>query len=475
MRASVIVYLMPRKAAQSPQLALLGKRLKDRLGNERLAQTALAAVKDRAPDEQLALAFLTKLAENSADALKAVLRDRAAGRDLIFCLGSSELIATELSLAGPGWSEIFLDARAQTIDGLVAAMRTERARIDAPDRQAAAAVLGRFMRRMMVRVAIADLLDRLSPGETALAMSDLADECILTALELATRFLGERAGAVGRFCILAMGKLGARELNLSSDVDLIYLHAASGSPDSSEAAARLGEWFTEILSARCFRIDLRLRPGGRSAPLVTPIDGAINYYENLGETWERAALLRARPVAGDLEIGHQLRVELNHFVFRSYLDFDTLRQLRAMKHQIEAELKTPAMIERNIKLGRGGIRELEFIVQALTLIYGGRDPRLRIEQTVAALEKLDSLGYLPTKRARELADAYLFLRDVEHKLQIVAGLQTHVLPADDSETRALAARMGFGKQPGALEKFSDQLKSHRALVELQFRETLAGG
>src|SRR5580700_277888 len=326
---------MPRKAAQSPQLAVLAKRLKDRLGNDRLAQNALAAVKDRAPDDQLALAFLTKLAENSADALKDVLRNRVAGSDLIFCLGSSELVATELSLAGREWAEVFLDARAQTIDGLVAAMRTERVTIDAPDRQAAAAELGRFMRRKLVQVAIADLLDRLSPAETALAMSELADECIRTALSLATRFLGPRAREVGRFCILAMGKLGARELNLSSDVDLIYLHESSGSPDSSEAASRLGEWFTEILSARCFRIDLRLRPGGRSAPLVTPIDGAINYYENLGEPWERAALLRARPVAGDLEIGHQLRVELNHFVFRSYLDFDTLRQLRAMKHKIE--------------------------------------------------------------------------------------------------------------------------------------------
>ncbi len=194
------------------------------------------------------------------------------------------------------------------------------------------------------------------------------------------------------WCARAQPQLG-RRFGLSSRV--------LGFGGSSEAASRLGEWFTEILSARCFRIDLRLRPGGRSAPLVTPIDGAINYYENLGEPWERAALLRARPVAGDLEIGHQLRTELNHFVFRSYLDFDTLRHLRAMKHQIEAELRTPAMIERNIKLGRGGIRELEFIVQALTLIYGGRDPRLRIEQTVAALEKLDALGYLPSEaRAR---------------------------------------------------------------------------
>ncbi|MGA7870306.1 MAG: DUF294 nucleotidyltransferase-like domain-containing protein, partial [Candidatus Binatus sp.] len=475
MAASVIVNLMPRKAAQSSQHTVLADRLRDRLANDRLANSALAAVKDRAPDDQLALAFLTKLAEISAAALKEVLRDRAAGGDLIFCLGSSELIATELSLAGADWAKIFLDARAQTIDGLVAAMRTERAAIDAPDRQTAAAVLGRFMRRTMVQVAIADLLDRISVGETALAMSELADECVRTALELATRFLGERAGEIGRFCILAMGKLGARELNLSSDVDLVYLHASSGSPDSSEAAARLGEWFTEILSARCFRIDLRLRPGGRFAPLVTPIEGAINYYENLGETWERAALLRARPVAGALEIGHQLRAELNHFVFRSYLDFDTLRQLRAMKHQIEAELKTPAMVERNIKLGRGGIRELEFIVQALTLIYGGRDPRLRVEQTVAALDKLDSLGYLPSKRARELSDAYLFLRDVEHKLQIVAGLQTHVLPADQDGMRALAARLGFGKRAGSLEKFSEKLKSHRALIELQFRETLAGG
>ena len=475
MAASVIVYSMPRNVAQSPQLAVLAQRLKDRLGNDRLAEQALAAVEERAPDEQLALAFLTKLAEDSAAALKGVLRDRAAGGDLVFCLGSSELVATELSLAGPGWAEFFLDARAETIDGLVAAMRRERTGIDAPDRQGAAVVLGRFMRRTMLRVAIGDLLDRLSVGQTALAMSELADECIAAALELATGFLGVRAGEIGRFCILAMGKLGARELNLSSDVDLVYLHASSGSPDSSEAAARLGEWFTEILSAGCFRIDLRLRPGGRFAPLVTPIEGAISYYQSLGQTWERAALLRARPVAGALEIGHQLRAELNHFVFRSYLDFDTLRQLRAMKRQIEAELKTLAMIERNIKLGRGGIRELEFIVQALTLIYGGRDPRLRIEQTVGALEKLGSLGYIPAQRARELSDAYLFLRDVEHKLQIVAGLQTHVLPADDHGMRALAARMGFGKQPGALEQFSEQLKSHRALVATQFRETLAGG
>src|SRR5208283_659355 len=204
---------------------------------------------------------------------------------------------------------------------------------------------------------------------------------------------------------------------LSSDIDLVYIFNPSGPGEGGIAAARIGEIITELLSSGCFRIDMRLRPGGRNSPLAVPFDGALSFYQNYGQTWERAALLRARPVAGSIQLGRRLLDELDRFVYRSYLDFDTLRQLRAMKHQIEAELRSPDLIERNIKLGYGGIRELEFIVQALTLIYGGRDPRLRIEQTVAALEKLDSLGYLPSKRARELADAYLFLRDVEHKLQ----------------------------------------------------------
>ena len=467
--------MMPRRAARSFGVTVLADRLKRRLGNVRLAEHSLAAVTTRAPDEQLAVAFLLKLAEDSPDALKSVLRDRAAGDDLIFCLGSSELIATELSSAGDSWSEVFLDARATTMEKLFAAMRHDKPSLDAPDRHTAAAELGQFMRRMRARIAIADLLDRITVADTARAMSELADECIRTALDLAIRFFGDRASQIGRFCVLAMGKLGARELNLSSDVDLIYLHEPSGSADGVEAAARLGELFTEILSAGCFRIDLRLRPGGRFAPLVTPIEGAIGYYQNLGQTWERAALLRARPVAGDLEIGPQLLGELGRFVFRSYLDFDTLRDLRAMKRQIEAELHTPAMIERNIKLGRGGIRELEFIVQALTLIYGGRDRRLRIAGTVAALETLDSLGYISPARACELAEAYLFLRDVEHKLQVVAGLQTHVIPDSGAPMRALAARMGFGKDARALEDFSAQLAKHRALIATQFRETLAGG
>ena len=236
--------------------------------------------------------------------------------------------------------------------------------------------------------------------------------------------------------------------------------------------ARLGETLTELLSAQCFRVDMRLRPGGRNAPLVTPFEGALSFYQNFGETWERAALLRARPVAGALEVGRRLLGELSHFVYRRYLDFDTLRQLRAMKHQIERELRAPDLVDRNIKLGYGGIRELEFIVQALILVYGGRDPRLRTAQTLAALERLGALGYLNADRARELAAAYLFLRDVEHKLQVVAALQTHVLP--DRRRGAPRAGGADGSRQGcrAEVRFAAELSHHRALVAAQFREML---
>ncbi|HUO05876.1 MAG TPA: bifunctional [glutamate--ammonia ligase]-adenylyl-L-tyrosine phosphorylase/[glutamate--ammonia-ligase] adenylyltransferase [Candidatus Binataceae bacterium] len=464
---------MPSRRAAPPELEGLAKRLHDRLGDRGLAVRAIATVKDRAPDEQLALAFLLKFADDFNDLLRRVLADPAATSDLVFCLGSSEVVATELSLLGPGWADVFLGARAVSDGPRFAKMKSPA--IDAPDRTAGAAALGRFMRGWFTRIIIADLLKLIDVAGTARAMSDLADECIRAALDFAARQMGDRAAEAGSFCVLAMGKLGARELNLSSDIDLIYLIDSAHSPRAAETAARLGEAVTEILSARCFRVDMRLRPGGRSSPLVTPLEGAIGFYQSLGETWERAALLRARPVAGALEIGRHLLSEVAPFVFRRYLDFETLENLRGMKRRIERELSAPAMVERNVKLGYGGIRELEFIVHSLTLIYGGRDPRLRIAGTIDALTQLEVLGYLSSARAKELTAAYLFLRDVEHKLQVVAGLQTHALPASETGMRALAARMGFGKQPGAVAEFSKRLKSHRDLVAIQFRETLAGG
>ena len=232
---------------------------------------------------------------------------------------------------------------------------------------------------------------------------------------------------------------------------------------------------TELLTASGFRIDLRLRPGGQSGPLAASLEGALGFYQNFGQTWERAALLRVRPVAGALDVGERFTAEMGRFIYRRYLDFDTVSQLRAMKRQIEEELRSPEMVESNIKLGRGGIRELEFIVQALMLIYGGRDVRLRQPRTTEALERLSTLGYLAAERAKSLAEAYLFLRDVEHKLQVVAGLQTHSLPANGAATDALAARMRFGKSAEATVRFRSTLERHRGVVAALFRELLAEG
>ena len=467
--------LMSMESADSAQGGRgLAQQLEQWLADPALAAFVLQTIRERAPDERLALAYLLQLADRTPAELRYVLANRAAAADLIFCLGSSQIVAADLVNAGASWPTVFADARTQTAAQLLDAISfTLPANLD--DKRAAASALGHFKRVLFLRIAIADLLGIFTVPDTTTVLSRLAEECIRGALAATAAVLHSSIDPNRDFCVLAMGKLGAGELNLSSDIDLVYL--LDGTYDASRAAAaqRFGETLTEILSAECFRVDLRLRPGGRSSPLVVTLEGALTFYENLGDTWERAALLRARPAAGAVALGAKLISELERFVYRRYFDFDTLDQLRAMKYQIETELRSPALVASNIKLGRGGIRELEFIVQALTLIYGGRDHRLRTPQTLTALDRLQSHGYLARPRAERLQAAYLLLRDVEHKLQVAAGLQTHTLPADDRGFAKLAARMRRGKSPGASAALRAELEGHREFVATQFREMLAGG
>ncbi len=453
----------------------LAGTLTSRLDDPTASARAIDLVAERAADERLALAFLLQLAEHSRDSLVRALRDSGVGADLVFCLGASEFIAADLGAAGEGWLDVFARARAATADSIRAHASAAR-QVEAGSRQDAAEALFAYKRRRFLEIAIADLLRRVDVAETALLMSELADDCIAIALAMARSLAAPREDASSlKFCVLALGKLGARELNLSSDIDLIYLYDAPDPQAVAVSARRIAEALTEILSGGAFRVDMRLRPGGRNSPLAIPIEAALNFYQSFGETWERAALLRARTTAGDLDLGERMLGELQNFIYRRFLDFDTLRELRALKRQIEAELRSSAMVERNIKLGRGGIRELEFVVQALTLIYGGRDPRLRTENTMTALGRLEAFGYLPAQRAHDLAEAYLFLRDVEHKLQVVAGRQTHTLPADPAAMRALGVRLGFEKSVAGESGFIERLGRCRALVAAQFRETLASG
>jgi [glutamine synthetase] adenylyltransferase / [glutamine synthetase]-adenylyl-L-tyrosine phosphorylase len=450
----------------------LAESIERGLGNRALAEATLQLVRERAPDEQLALAFLARLIEQSPARTREMLRDSTRASDLVFCLGASELVGSALTVIGAGWDSLFESARTGPAS---TSFVTPRFVPSGSKAEKATSDLAAFKRRAFVTIVIADLLGRSTVMDTVAAMTGLADECIHAALQIAVNSLGQVAQQAGDFCVIAMGKLGAGELNLSSDIDLVYIFGGPDDVQHQEAAQRLGQAVTEILSANCFRVDLRLRPGGRNSPLVISIDAAIGFYQNLGQTWERAALLRARPVAGRLELGGRLIWELRRFIYRSYLDFDTLRELRAMKKRIEEAAGSADLLDRDVKLGYGGIREIEFIVQALTLIYGGRDPRLRTARTSEALGRLEAYGYMPAARARELTAAYFFLREVEHKLQAASGLQTHRLPAAPSALAPLAARLGYGKQPEAAATFMRTLHAHRKLVASLFREMLAGG
>jgi len=314
---------MPETVVLAPELRDLAAQLARLLGDSDLAAAATAAVAHRAPDERLALATLLKLVEESPAELKAALADTALAGDLVQCVGGSEVIAQGLGTMGPRWLEFFRAARGASVESIDSAIRFTAGA--SADRQEAARRLGEFKLRLFLQIAIADLLARFDVAATMRAMSRLADECIAAALACAWLIVGRKAPAVGGFCVLGMGKLGARELNLSSDIDLIYVF--DGPNDDAKAVARLGETLTELLSPKCFRVDMRLRPGGRSAPLVTPFEGALSFYQSFGETWERAALLRARPVAGVLEVGQRLLGELNHFVYRRYLDFATIEDI----------------------------------------------------------------------------------------------------------------------------------------------------
>ncbi|MBF0186579.1 MAG: bifunctional [glutamate--ammonia ligase]-adenylyl-L-tyrosine phosphorylase/[glutamate--ammonia-ligase] adenylyltransferase [Magnetococcales bacterium] len=269
-----------------------------------------------------------------------------------------------------------------------------------------------------------------------------------------------------RFVVLGMGKLGGQELNFSSDVDLIYLHNhddgwTDGKRQISIKAffTKLGRNLAKLLSQQTaeghvFRVDLRLRPEGESGDISLSTRSAEIYYESWGQTWERAAMIKARPVAGDLELGEQFLDAIRPFVYRRYLDYASLDAIRRMKKKIDDKTQKNEDHTRNVKLGYGGIREIEFFVQGHQLIHGGRQQALRNRQTIPTLGILAELGYIDTDTTEKLSDDYRFLRTVEHRLQIVNEHQTHSLPEEESEITALSKRMGMQDS----ESFSHRFK-----------------
>jgi glutamate-ammonia-ligase adenylyltransferase len=341
--------------------------------------------------------------------------------------------------------------------------------LDAPgaddtDRQALMQTLRVARRRVALAVALADLTGAWPLDRVTGALSGFAT----TALSLGLSHLLRQAAARGELAlshperpleacgvvILAMGKLGAGELNYSSDVDIIVLFDPAridyrGRRSAQEAMVRLTRDLVAVMEERTgdgyvCRMDLRLRPDPAAMPLALSVDAALTYYESMGQNWERAAMIKARPVAGDLAMGAAFLRELEPFVWRKNLDFWAIQDIHSIKRQINAHKGGGAIAlpGHNIKLGRGGIREIEFFAQTQQLIYGGRDPRLRPARTTEALAALAAAGRINPGAAEKLSQAYDFLRRLEHRLQMIEDQQTHSLPEDDAGFVALAALMG---------------------------------
>ncbi|MBP2300192.1 bifunctional [glutamine synthetase] adenylyltransferase/[glutamine synthetase]-adenylyl-L-tyrosine phosphorylase [Azospirillum picis] len=346
---------------------------------------------------------------------------------------------------------------------LIASLRADHGEERSMDRLMAGLRVAK--RRAALLIALADIAGAWPLDRVTGALSDMAE----TGVQLAANFLLRRAGEAGTLTlpdpqrpwigsgliILGMGKLGGRELNYSSDIDLIVLYddavVQTPQPDNlARTFIRLARDLVRIMDERTrdgyvFRTDLRLRPDPGATPLAVSVSAAEIYYGSVGQNWERAAMIKARPVAGDPEAGAAFLRFLEPFVWRRHLDFAAIQDIHSIKRQINAHKghREVTVNGHDIKVGRGGIREIEFFAQTQQLIFGGRDPRLRVAPTLRANQALCEVGRVPQQTVEELAEAYHFLRRVEHRIQMIDDQQTHRIPADDDGVAHLATFLGY--------------------------------
>jgi glutamate-ammonia-ligase adenylyltransferase len=333
--------------------------------------------------------------------------------------------------------------------------------------------------REMLRIALREVAEVAPLEETTLELSQLAEICLREVYtywdcELRSR----RGGPDAQFAILGLGKLGGRELNHSSDIDVIFLYEDEGQVSSNftfhEWFNQLGAKIIETFAAHdpagaLFRIDLRLRPEGTSGPLARSLESMENYYAGFGETWERLALIKARGIAGSRELAYEFLRQHQPFIFPRSPTPDVLEEIAGIKRRIERDIVGHENIGRDVKLGAGGIREIEFVVQALQLLHGARHAFLQETSTLKALPVLAELELLPRAEARVLESGYRFLRRVEHRLQIEAEQQTHTVPEDPEELLRLSRSLGF---PSAQE-FNAALREQMKEVRTVFRRVIS--
>jgi glutamate-ammonia-ligase adenylyltransferase len=365
-------------------------------------------------------------------------------------------------------------------------------------------LLRRFKKREYIRIGLRDLLGKADLQETVEDISNLADVCLQIAYEYADKVCQKKYGVPfyqdaegiwkkSEFTILGMGKLGGNELNFSSDIDLIYIYTSSKGetrPDKTESktftCVSNHEYFTKLaqlitktiheitVDGNVFRVDLDLRPEGRSGEIANSLTSCEVYYQSWGRTWERQALIKARVCAGSIPLGEDFFSLLSPFIYRRSLDFSAIEEIKEMKNKINASIKTKKTGRGDIKLGFGGIREVEFIVQAYQLLFGGKDKSLRVIPTLKIMARLREYGYLTQEDYDNLKQAYIFLRTLENRVQISFGLQTHVLPDDEIQLAVLARKMQLeGNNPKLLvERLMNEFGRHTEFVGKLFANLL---
>jgi glutamate-ammonia-ligase adenylyltransferase len=427
----------------------------------------LARLLPRTADPDMALNNLERLfARPEARAQLPVLLE-ARARELdstLQLLATSQFFADTLAAYPEFLQNLFqVHRRNPSTAELVAQLRGE---VDsASDEPGVLRAFRRFRDRHTLRIGIGDVVRDRPLEETTRELSRLADASIEVALQHALRTVTAKfgtpatpAGKPAKITALAFGKLGGDELNYSSDIDLMFVYDADGETNrrsgvtNAEIFTRVVQGVVKLLSHHtdrglAYRIDLRLRPEGDRGPLARSLASTLSYYDTMGRTWERQALIKLRHVAGDPALARDFLSAVEPFVYRKYFSFAEINEVKALKRQMEAKAQraetADADFPRDVKTGRGGIRDIEYTVQFLQLLNGGDLPAVRQRNTLLALDALEIAGCLNPQETYILADAYKFLRKTEHRLQLLFDLQTHKLPTAAEELRKLARRMGY--------------------------------
>jgi len=449
------------------------------------------------PDEKGAQLFLDKLATEHPQAFQKLQKQKALLADVLALASWSPLLATTLE-QNPEYLTWLARERADVRVRSCEQLRESLARFALTNATLPSQVIfARFRRRELLRIYLHDIRRAHTLVETTEELSNLADAILDYALSLARQELDNRFGApqhddhgrisAAEFCVVALGKLGSLELNYSSDIDLLFIYSDEGTTAGAERGKtsnreyfiKLSETISKLVGhpageGAAYRVDLRLRPYGRDGALACSLTEATNYYAKSAQAWERQALIRSRSAAGSTLLFNRFAAAVQPEIYRAEVSVsEALASVRLAKQKIDRQ------VERknagfNVKLQRGGIREIEFIAQALQLAHGGHDEWLRVAHTLISLGRLTDRHLISETERSELSEAYLFLRTLEHRLQMEHGLQTHTVPQPDSQRTQAARRVGF-VGPNALAQFDAALVMHtdnvRRIYERVFAET----